>query len=925
MFFYKNCFFSFSWFTFNANKTDLMRRIALCFLLFTVTMANTMAQNVPNPKSHFGFAIGDNYHLATFTQTEAYLKKLAAVSKKMKLMSIGNTEEGRSQYMVVVSDPANLSKLDKYKSISQRMARAEGLSDADAKALAAEGKAVVWIDGGLHATEVVGIHQWIETLYQIITRTDEETNRILKSTIILFVHANPDGQELVSNWYMRNTDTLKRSTNNLPRLYQKYIGHDNNRDFYMMNMSESRNMSRQQYIEWMPQILYNHHQTGPAGTVVAGPPYRDPFNYVYDPLLVTGIDAVGAAMSSRLNAEGKPGYTMKSGSVYSTWWNGGLRTTAYYHNIIGLLTEIIGSPTPSKINFVPNRLIPNSATPFPIEPQQWYFKNSIDYSISLNYAVLNYAARYKDELLMNIYTMGKNAIEAGNKDHWTLSPNKVEMVTDLYKEDKKEMRGDTLPLEYFNKIYRKPVLRDARGYIIPSNQTTTAIGFVNILINSGIKVEKATSDFSVEGQNYPAGSYIVKTNQAFRAHVIDMFEPQDHPNDFQYPGGPPVRPYDAAGWTPAYTMGIKFTRVLNSFNGPFEAIPYGSVQTAKGAIEKTSASTGYSFSTMDNASFILLNDLMKAGVPVTKTADQFYVANSVTSTPIIEKAASAYGVILKSADAPTKASNISSKRIALWDNYGGSMPSGWLRWILEQYHFNFNLIYAKEIDGGSLKNKYDVIVFVGGAIPALRTEAAGGPGGGFGGFEGREPKAEEIPAEFRDQLGRITPAKSIPALKEFLEAGGNIVTIGSSSNLAYHLKLPVRNALVEMVAGKEKALPGEKFYIPGSVMQVTVDTKQKANWGLGQKADVYFSASPVFKIQADAISNGEVTPLAWYASDKTLRSGWAFGQSYLQDGVAGFSAKVGKGKLFVYGPEITFRGQTHGTYKMLFNQLFGQD
>ncbi len=902
-----------------------MRRIALCFLLFTVTVANTMAQNVPNPKSHFGFAIGDNYHLATFTQTEAYLKKLAAVSKKMKLMNIGNTEEGRSQYMVVVSDPANLAKLDKYKSISQRMARAEGLSDADAKALATEGKAVVWIDGGLHATEVVGIHQWIETLYQIITRTDEETNRILKSTIILFVHANPDGQELVSNWYMRNDDTLKRSTDNLPRLYQKYIGHDNNRDFYMMNMSESRNMSRQQYIEWMPQILYNHHQTGPAGTVVAGPPYRDPFNYVYDPLLVTGIDAVGAAMSSRLNAEGKPGYTMKSGSVYSTWWNGGLRTTAYYHNIIGLLTEIIGSPTPSKINFVPNRLIPNSATPFPIAPQQWYFKNSIDYSISLNYAVLNYAARYKDELLMNIYTMGKNAIEAGNKDHWTLSPNKVEMVTELYKEDKKEMRGDTLPLEYYNKIYRKPELRDARGYIIPANQTTTATAFVNILINSGIKVEKATSDFTVEGQNYTAGSYIVKTNQAFRAHVIDMFEPQDHPNDFQYPGGPPVRPYDAAGWTPAYTMGIKFTRVLNSFNGPFETIPYGSVQTAKGAIEKTANTTGYSFSTTDNASFILLNDLMKAGVPVTKTVDQFYVASSVTSSPIIEKAVSNYGVKLTSADAPSKATNISAKRIALWDNYGGSMPSGWLRWILEQYHFNFNLIYAKEIDAGSLKNKYDVIVFVGGAIPAVRTEGAGGAGGGFGGFEGREPKAEDIPAEFRDQLGRITPAKSIPALKEFLEAGGNIVTIGSSANLAYHLKLPVRNALVEMVAGKEKALPGEKFYIPGSVMQVTLDTKQKANWGMGQKADVYFSASPVFKIQADAISNGEVTPLAWYASDKTLRSGWAFGQSYLQDGVAGFSAKVGKGKLFVYGPEITFRGQTHGTYKMLFNQLFGQD
>ena len=896
-----------------------MRKFVLIFSTLLFLNYLVVAQNIPSPKSHFGFSIGDNYQLATFTQTELYLKKLAAVSKKMKLVTIGKTEEGRNQYMVIVSDPNNLAKLNKYQSISQRMARAEGLTDADAKTLATEGKAVVWIDGGLHATEVVGIHQWIESVYQLITRTDEETKRILQSTIILFVHANPDGQELVSKWYMRNSDTLKRSTSNLPRLYQKYIGHDNNRDFYMMNMSESKNMSRQQYIEWMPQILYNHHQTGPAGTVVAGPPYRDPFNYVYDPLLVTGIDAVGAAMSSRLNAEGKPGYTMKSGSVYSTWWNGGLRTTAYYHNIIGLLTEIIGNPTPSKIPFVPSRLIPNSATPFPIEPKQWLFQNSIDYSVSLNYAVLNYAARYKDELLMNIYTMGKHSIEAGSKDHWTLSPKKVELVTEMYKEDKKEMKGDTLPLDYFGKIYRKQELKDARGYIVPINQPTTAINFINILINSGIRVEQAKADFTVAGKTYLAGSYIVKTNQAFRPHVIDMFEPQDHPNDFQYPGGPPVRPYDAAGWTPAFTMGIQFDRILESFDGPFETIPYGQVQTAKGKMQESAGAVGYSFSTKDNASFILLNDLLKAGITVSKNSDQFYVSNNATVLPLLKKVSAENGLIINAEDkTPSQTfSIVSAKRIALWDSYGGSIPAGWVRWIMEQYHFPFSLIYAKEIDAASLKSKYDIIVFVGGAIPSLRAEAPNE-------WDEKEPKEGEIPAEFQPLLGKITAAKSIPALKEFLESGGDIVTIGTSANLAYHLQLPVRNALVEVVNGKEKNLPGEKFYIPGSVMQITVDNKQKENWGLGNKADVYFSASPVFKLLPGAISNGDVTPLAWYASDKTLRSGWAFGQSYLQDGVAAFVAKVGKGHLYVYGPEITFRAQTHGSYKMLFNQLFDQ-
>ena len=890
-------------------------------LLSLVVTIFAQAQNVPSPKSHFGFNIGDNYQLANYTQTEAYLQKLAAASNKMKLQSIGTTEEGRTQYMVIVSDPANLAKLAKYKSISQQMARAEGLTDTDAKQLANEGKAVVWIDGGLHANEVLGIHQWIETLYQILSRNDEETKRILKSTIILFVHANPDGQELQSDWYMRHTDTLKRNTANLPRLYQKYIGHDNNRDFYMTNMSESRNMSLQQYVEWMPQILYNHHQTGPAGTVVAGPPYRDPFNYVYDPLLITGIDQLGAVMSTRLNAENKPGYTMKSGSVYSTWWNGGLRTTAYYHNIVGLLTEMIGNPTPMKIPFVPSRLIPNSGTPFPITPQKWYFKNSIDYSVSLNYAVLNYASRHKDELLMNIYTMGKNSINAGSKDYWTLSPNKVEMVNELMKADQKDQRADTIALQYYEKVYKNPKLRDARGYIIPISQTTTATNFVNILIKSGIRVEKATAHFKVGEKEYEAGSYVVKTNQAFRPHVIDMFEPQDHPNDFQYPGGPPVRPYDAAGWTPAYTMGLEFDRILEPFDGPFETIPYGEEQKHKGLFTKLAGAVGYTFSTKENASYILINDLLKEGIEVEKNSEYFYVAASDKSASILENAAAKNGVKITSVQQKLNIGAVALKpsRIALWDVYGGSMPSGWTRWIFEQYHFPFTVVFAKEIDAGNLKSKYDVILFVGGAIPAYRAEAGSNA---MGGYEGREPNEKEIPEMYHAQLGRITATKSIPALKEFTEAGGTIITVGSSANLAYHFKLPVRNALVEMVNGKERPLPGEKFYIPGSVMQVAVNNDHKANWGMKPTADVYFSASPVFNLLPNATATGEITPLAWFASDKTLRSGWAFGQSYLQQAVAAFEAKVGKGKLMVYGPEITFRGQTHSTYKMLFNQLY---
>ena len=895
-------------------KISHMKKYTLVFVCLSFF---SLAQSIPSPKSHFGFSIGDNYQLATFSQTEAYLKKVAAVSPRMKLQSIGKTEEGRNQYMAIVSDPANIKNLAKYKAISQKMARAEGLSESEASQLAKEGKAVVWIDGGLHATETVGIHQWIETMYQFLTRNDEETQRILKNTIILFVHANPDGQELVSSWYMRNADTLKRSYANLPRLYQKYIGHDNNRDFYMMNMSESKNMSRQQYIEWMPQFLYNHHQAGPMGTVVAGPPYRDPFNYVYDPLLVTGIDAIGAAMSSRLNAEGKPGYTMKGGSTYSTWWNGGLRTTAYYHNIIGVLTEIIGSPTPMKIPLVPQRLIPNSGLPFPITPQKWLFRNSIDYSISMNYAMLNHAARYKDEVLMNIYKMGRKSIENGSKDYWTLSPKKVESIQELYRTDIKnpEARIDTLPLAYYAKIYQNLSLRDSRAYVIPADQSTSAVAFINILIQSGIRIEKATTAFEIAGKKYPAGSYVVKTNQAFRPHVLDMFEPQDHPNDFLYPGGPPVRPYDSAGWTPAYTMGVKFDRILEAVDMPLETLPYGVLEKAVGGFPAGNFAY-YGFSTQDNASFSLVNEALKAGLELTKNKDHFVIKSSDAAKKLLTEGSLKYGIKVQGLSASSATIPVKTRRIALWDTYGGSMSAGWVRWILEQHQFTFSLLYAKEIDLGNLKSKYDVIVFMGGAIPGLKGQTVSRDDS----FE-REPKESDIPTEYHAQMGKITE-KSIPSLKAFLEAGGDIVTIGSSANLAYHLGLPVRNALVEMVAGKERNLPGEKFYIPGSVMQVVVDPDTRANWGMSTKADVYFGMSPVFKLQPDAIAQQVVKPLAWYASDKTLRSGWAFGQAYLQDGVAAFEAKVGAGKLFVYGPEITFRGQTHSTFKLLFNQLY---
>src|SRR5688500_2638624 len=566
--------------------------VALTAVLLSAA-ANVVAQTrVTTPEQQFGHRIGADYVLPNYTKFVEYWTRLDQESDRMIVQEIGKTAEGRPQLMAIITSPQNHRNLARYKEISARLANAEGLSEAQARQLAAEGKAVVWIDGGLHASEVLGAQQLVETVYQLVSRDDPETLRILNDVIILATHANPDGMELVSDWYMRNPNPQQRSTGGLPRLYQKYVGHDNNRDFYIMSQPESQNINRILYTEWYPQIVYNHHQSGPGGTVMFAPPFRNPFNYNYDPLIPAGIDLVGAAMHNRFLVEGKPGVTSRTGANYSTWWNGGLRTMVYFHNMIGLLTETIGNPTPQSIPFNFARYPASGDMMAPIPPQPWHFRQSVDYSVTANYAVLDLASRYREQFLFNIWRMGMNSIERGSTDTWTITPKKVETVRVATggagaggraggANDPVMVPGGGVGGEGRGggnnrawELLRRPEWRAPRGFILPADQPDfpTATKFVNALLRAGVTVHRATSSFQVNGKTYPTGSYVVKGAQAFRPHVMDMFEPQDHPNDFRFPGGPPIPPYDNAGYTLAYQMGIQFDRILEGFDGPFEKI-----------------------------------------------------------------------------------------------------------------------------------------------------------------------------------------------------------------------------------------------------------------------------------------------------------------------------------------------------------------
>ncbi len=891
-------------------------------LLLAVPATSSAQRRITTPLQEFGHNIGDDYRLVNHQQLMKYWEKLDRESDRLRVVRIGTSAEGRPIMMAIITAPENFPKLDRYREISQKLAFAEGITEDQARAMAREGKSIVWIDGGLHATEVLGAQQLVQYVYEMVSRNDAETMRFLRDDILLAVLVNPDGMDLVSDWYMRDPVPENRLTSGVPRLYQKYIGHDNNRDSYMASQPETQAVDSILFRAWHPQIMYNHHQTGPRGTVMFAPPFRDPFNYNMDPMVPAGIELVGAAMHSRFIAEGKPGTTMRSGANYSTWWNGGLRTTVYFHNMIGLLTETIGNPTPMEIPLVPERLLPSGNLIYPIMPQKWHFAQSLAYELTANRAVMDIASRHRETFLFNSWKMGKNSIDRGNRDTWTMTPRRIAAISAKIKEDSAARRR--VAAADYMKVLQTPENRDPRGYIIPSDQGDfpTAVKFINALVKNGIAIHRATSSFSVGSKSYPAGSYIVKTAQAFRPHVLDMFEPQDHPDDIPYPGGPPTPPYDNAGWTLAYQMGITFDRILEPFTGPFEKLS-GFAPVPEGRVAVAPVADGWYAWARTNDGFAAANRMLKAGHEVhvlrreqvagnnTWPVGTFVARAVAASSAAMNAVARERGVsfiAIASAPPADAISKLRIPRIALWDVYGGSMSSGWMRFVFDQFEFPYQVAFAEDLDNVDLNANFDVIILPDDASLTVADTTRG--------FEFRgQPAAEKIPAEWRNRLGRITVGKTLPRLKAFVENGGTLLAVGDASEIAYRLELPVTNAVV---GEDDKPLPRAKYYVPGSVLSVAVDTNDPIAWGMKPRTDIFFDNNPAFRITR----GGSAKPIAWFDSEAPLRSGWAWGQNVLNGAAEVVVAPLGKGEVVLYGPQVHFRGQTHGAFPFLFNGIF---
>ncbi len=522
---------------------------------------------IPTPESVIGWRPCTDYKLATYEQIDRYFRQLAAAAPgRVRIVEMGKTVEGRVQILAVVSSEANLRQLDRYRAISHQLAIARNLTDDAARALAREGKAVVWIDFGLHSSEVAHAQTAPLLLFKVASEESAEMRAIRDNVVLLLIaNMNPDGTTMVANWYRENLG--KPWENRTPELWHHYVGHDDNRDWYMFTQPETRNSARQLY-DWFPQIVYNQHQAGPFPSRIFVPPFDDPMNPNIPPLVMRGVNLVGDAMTRRLDEEGKRGAVSRIG--FDAWWNGGMRTAPYFHNMVGILTETShASATPATYDprtfpkFFPGTTVsttePSAFYPSPYLGGEWHLRDSCDYMITTSMAALDIAAKRREEWLYDSYQMGRDAI----RDH----ANETFIVS-----------------------------RDQWDW-------PTAVKMIDTLRLGAVEIEEATATFTAGGREYPSGSFVIRGAQPFEPYVRDLLTPQVYPDMRLYPGGPPKRPYDITGWTLNLQMGVSVDRVVERVNVATRPIDVAPVPPP-------------TLEPHENDSFVTMNRLLKAGTPV---------------------------------------------------------------------------------------------------------------------------------------------------------------------------------------------------------------------------------------------------------------------------------------------------------------------
>lgn len=849
----------------------LFRTLILC------AAAVCSAAELPRPEAFAGFRIGTDKKLVRWDRIVDYMRMADAASDRILVQELGKSTNGHPFLNVVVSAPATIASLDKYRAVQKRIAYPRDLPPAEFDKLTAGHKAVLLITCNIHATEIGSTQMVLELVHRLATEDSAYIRHVLDNVILLLVPSfNPDGQIMVVDWYNKNAGTPFEYSP-LPELYHKYAGHDNNRDAFMNTQAESRLVNRLLYKDWFPHVYLDEHQMGNQGARIFVPPFKDPINMNVDPMIWQLNGMLGYAMGSALNEKGYAGVI--NDAMYTSWWQGGFVMQAWWHNMAGVLTEVASvaiatpvqqeraragaaprpevsreemlrrdprTPTPA-----PTDVTPRNTYPRPWMGGKWTLRDIVDYELAATYGLLEATASNKNLLIRTFYNLNRKQIELGSKE----APY---------------------------------------AWVIPKEQhdPPAAARLAQILDESGAEVHQAAADFKAGDRTFTAGSYVVLMSQPFRPFAKDLLEPQKYPEQRASPGGPIERPYDVTGWTLPLQMGVEAIEVAKPFDARLELLK--AIPVRPGLFDAQDKSAAWEMSHRTNNSAIIANRLLKAGVEIgwAETGD-FVVQSKGVKPAELREWARDLGVDVKNAPAASANRLLKSPRTALYRPWLSNMDEGWTRWLLEQYEFPYSVLRNDAVKKGGLRAQYDAIILADQAKDSI-----------VNGIDN-----EWTRPEYRGGIGK----DGVAGLKEFVREGGTLITLGSASLLPVEeFPLPLKNAL--------KDLRADQFSCPGSILRVFVDNRSPVGFGMREEASAVFYNDVAFE-PAPAMGDAEVRTIAKYPASGLLQSGWIGGERYLQDRIAAAEVRYGKGRVVVLAFSPQNRAQPHGTFKMLFNAI----
>ncbi len=854
-----------------------MRLRFLVYLVLYLPLILT-AQNLKAPQDYFGFQMGADKKLIDWSQIEGYFRYLDQGSDRIQVVELGKSTRGRPFIAAFFSSADNLKNLDTYQTIQQKLAFPFDVEQEQATQLIADGKLVMLLSLNIHSTEIASSQESVELAYELATRTDEKISAILDNVILILIPSlNPDGQEMVTKWYRKHLGSESEGAR-LPGLYHYYAGHDNNRDWFMFNLKETRLVAPLLYRQWFPEIVYDQHQMGSAGPRMFLPPYKDPINPNVSSVLLSEVNMLGKYMTSEMTEQGFSGIV--NGMMFNSYFEGTMSKTPLWHNMIGILSELASTRMATPLYFPRGSLGRYGAeisryargaeflNPWP--GGWWHLRDIIEYEKAAAYSMLGFAVRFKEKIMSNFYKLNKENIA----------------------------KGQSSPPYHA---------------VIPAKQHDpgSAALMLRRLKMGGVNIYQAQADFTYRGKKYERGGYFIPLAQPARAYIKDLFEVQKYPDLFEYPGGPPSRPYDFTGWTLPLQMGVKAFLSEEAIDVPLKTC---SNFTFGPLVQEISEARYYLAEARYNNAYALINDLLYDGITVYRSAQNgdtaagtFVIQNKSGLLKKLNALSRKYQVPLKgSAVNPVvKGWDLKQPRLAIYQPWRANIDEGWTRLVMDNFKFTYRVVHNNDIRKGRLNQKFDAII-----IPEMSTSQL---------LEGKNKRPDEkkaaepligaarMPEKFRGGIGK----EGVQALKDFVKSGGTLITLGKSCNFAIDkIRVPAVNVL--------KKKKRKEYFAPGALLEMQLDTSHPLAYGMESNVAVRFTSSPAFRLLPH---NQESLAVGYFNEDNPLLSGWLIGSSLLAGRTALAEIAVAKGRVILFGFRVQSRSQTYGTFKLLFNAI----